>query len=211
MNASEALLTYWRGLYFCLVKGAHYSALRATLPSLEPAAGLQIYWLALHVRLWSKPHYRSGTFANDARKNLRNVALPGTGVPLSLLFYVWPLCVLFLWLGVPLAALAAAIIGRVHRGAALGAAFSEALLTPRDWFSYWRLNCVLASYHALKTSDAGYALEDKLTFMQACEAEGCAARRAPVCCGSLNAGVRGRVPANVPVSSCRAESLIDCH
>ena len=74
----------------------------------------------------------------------------------------------------PLAALAAAVIARHHRGEAFGPAFASALLQPRDWFSYWRLNCVLASYHALKTSDGGYALEDKLTFLQACAREGVA-------------------------------------
>jgi hypothetical protein len=172
MLASAALSAYWRGLYLCLLKGARYQNLRTALPELEPAACLQIYWLALHVRLWGEPHYRSGTFANDARKNLRNVAIPGTGIPLSLLFYVQPICFLFMWLGVPLVALGAAIVGFVYRGAPLGASFAEALLTPRDWFSYWRLNCVLASYHARKTANPGYALEDKLTFLEAAEREG---------------------------------------
>ena len=172
MDASAALLAYWHGLYLCLLKGARYQNLRSALPKLEPAACLQIYWLALHVRLWGEPHYRSGTFANDARKNLRNVAIPGTGIPLSLLFYVQPICFLFMWLGVPLVALGAAIIGFVYRGAPLSTSFAEALLTPRDWFSYWRLNCVLASYHARKTANPGYALEDKLTFLEAAEREG---------------------------------------
>ena len=96
---------YWHGLYACLVQGATFQELRVE----PPLARLQIYWLALHVRLWSVPHYRSGTFANDARKNLRNVALPGTGVPLSLLFYVRPVALLFLWIGVPLVAAGAAV------------------------------------------------------------------------------------------------------
>ena len=140
-----ALLIYWRGMYLCLIKRVTYAQLKADLPSLEPMARLQIYWLALHVRLWKLPHYRSGIFSNDARKNLRNVALPGTGIPLSLLFYFTSVAYAFLWLGVPLTALAAALIARVHCGQSFGRAFAEALLTPRDWFSYWRLNCALAS------------------------------------------------------------------
>ena len=142
----------------------------------------------VHRRLWNAPHYRSGTWAEDCRKNLRNVALPGTGIALSYVCAYYVVAVAFLWLGVPLAALAAAIV-RVDgqrtvpppRGAprvSLGRAFVEALLAcghgGHTWFSFWRLNTALASYHALTTADNGYALEDKLTFLQACEREGIA-------------------------------------
>lgn len=41
-------------------------------------------------------------------------------------------------------------------------AYVEQLLCPQDWFSFWRLNCRLASYHALVTSSKGYAQEDKV-------------------------------------------------
>ena len=80
-----ALCDWWHGLVLCLHLGRPYAALTAAHPKLPAEARLQIYSLCLHLRLWSSPHYRSGTFANDMRKNLRNVALPGTGVPLSLL------------------------------------------------------------------------------------------------------------------------------
>ena len=169
-----ALLAYWFGLYLCLLRGKSYQDLRAAQPGLAPGERLQIYWLCLHLRLWNSPHYRSGTWSADLVKNLRNVALPGTGVPLSLLCHSKLIATAFVWFGVPLAALAAAVIARHHRGEAFGPAFASALLQPRDWFSYWRLNCVIASYHALKTSDGGYALEDKLTFLQACAREGVA-------------------------------------
>ena len=187
-SAMYALLSYWYGLVLCLHLGRPYASLSASLPALPPEARLQIYSLCLHLRLWSLPHYRSGTFANDMRKNLRNVALPGTGLALSYLCTNYLVAVLFLWIGVPLAAFAAAIV-RVRGEAVvppprglprvgLFDAFAEALLAcgngGRAWFHYWRLNCALASYHALKTSDDGYALEDKLTFLQACEREGVA-------------------------------------
>ena len=183
-----ALHAYWHGLVLCLHRGQPYAALAVACPALPAEARLQIYSLCLHLRLWALPHYRSGTFSNDMRKNLRNVALPGTGFPLSLLCTNYLLAVVFLWIGVPLAALAAALV-RV-RGeakappldgaprASFGTAFSEALLAcgtgGRAWFHYWRLNCALASYHAHKTNDEGYELEDKLTFLQACEREGVA-------------------------------------
>ena len=104
-----ALVSYYHGLCLCLHLAKPYSALAAAYPSLPTEARLTIYPLCLHVRLWSLPHYRSGTFANDMRKNLRNVALPGTGVPLSVLCFHYAIAVAFLWVGVPLAALAAAV------------------------------------------------------------------------------------------------------
>lgn len=178
----SALRDYWRGLYVCLVLGRPYEALRSALPSLAPAARLQIYSLCLHLRLWHSPHYRSGTLRQDLRKNLRNVALPGSGLPLSALCVARPVAWLFAWLGVPLVAAFAAYLRTRPRARASGAArpgfgraFGEALLQPGDWFSYWRLNCVLASYHALRTADPGYELEDKLAFLAACEDEGVAA------------------------------------
>ena len=36
-------------------------------------------------------------------------------------------------------------------------------------FSFWRLNCRLASYHALITGEAGYECEDKWKFLTRCE------------------------------------------
>jgi len=179
-SAFEALYAYWFGLLTCLHLGKPYAVLAANFPHLPTEARLQIYSLCLHLRLWSRPHYRSGTFANDMRKNLRNVALPGTGLPLSLLCRHYFVAVAFLWVGVPLAALAAALlrVRESQRAVSLSRAFAEALLASGDggraWFHYWRLNCALASYHALETADDGYALEDKLTFLQACEREGVA-------------------------------------
>ena len=42
------------------------------------------------------------------------------------------------------------------------------LLFPDDWFSYWRLNCAIASYYWLVTKEKGYDLENKWTFLQQC-------------------------------------------
>jgi len=44
--------------------------------------------------------------------------------------------------------------------------YKEFLLQPRDWFSFWRLNCRLATFHSNTTGDGGYKFEDKLSFLQ---------------------------------------------
>lgn len=48
-------------------------------------------------------------------------------------------------------------------------AYIEQLLCPQDWFSFWRLNCRLASYHALVTGSQGYRQEDKVNHCVLCE------------------------------------------
>jgi len=55
-------------------------------------------------------------------------------------------------------------------GVAFGVAFGSQLLEPEDWFALWRLNCVLASYHAQIAGGDGYEMEDKLLFLERCEA-----------------------------------------
>ena len=42
------------------------------------------------------------------------------------------------------------------------------MFSPDDWFSYWRLNCVLASYYWLVSREEGYDLENKWIFLQKC-------------------------------------------
>jgi hypothetical protein len=40
--------------------------------------------LASNFYLYNKPHYRKGSYRDDLIDNLRNVAIPGTGIPLSI-------------------------------------------------------------------------------------------------------------------------------
>lgn len=145
--------------------------------SYERQARLQLFSLALVFTLWDRPHYRNGTFQDDMKKNLRNVAIPGTGVPLSLLCYSKLQGYAFLAVGYPVVALVAAL----HRGGRsyekVGAAFREQLLTPQDWFSFWRLNCRLATYHSSVMGSneavaASYSLEDKWKFLLSAEKHG---------------------------------------
>lgn len=43
--------------------------------------------------------------------------------------------------------------------------YQDYLLHPTDWFSFWRLNCRLISYHSLVTQSPDYRQEDKWTFL----------------------------------------------
>lgn len=152
-------------------------------PALRRRARLQAFaQAALALRLWHRPHYRAASFCADARANLRNVALPGTGLPLSAFCASRALAALFVTHGLPLACLLEALRRRLLAvlwgnglggfGSLLAADFRQFLLLPDDWCTLWRLNCNLASWHALLTEDVGYALEDKLAFLQAAEAAG---------------------------------------
>ena len=131
----------------------------------SPRAALHIYQLALAVRLWSQPHYRRARSGRTCARTcatwrFRHGRRALGAQPLArrrrrLLLFAYPL----------IAAVAAVV--RVRHGDApdgWAAAFAEQLLEPDDWFFKWRLNCVLASYHALVTNEPGYAMEDKLTF-----------------------------------------------
>ena len=86
-----------------------FSVRRGKFEGSDPFAGyadgkrmkVHVFSLALAVRLWSAPHYRKASYAGDLRDNFRNVAVPGTGVPLSVLTYSRAAAVAFLFLGYP--------------------------------------------------------------------------------------------------------------
>ncbi len=170
-RALSDLAAFYGALYYYVVRGGAYPA-----PYFDDSvqAQCQIYSLALVYQMWAQPHYRSGDFREDMAKNLRNVAIPGTGIPLSVLCYFKPFAVLFLITGYPLAALVAAL--NMHRGAVakVGRAFSQQLLCPEDWFAFWQLNCRLATHHAFVTAETEYGMEDKLEFLECAERNGIA-------------------------------------
>lgn len=131
----------------------------------SPHAKAQVYSLVMVLWMWNRPHYRAGTYQDDMRTNLRNVAIPGTGVPLSFLVCSKVLAFFFLLIGYPIVCMIAGIRkGGFDLGEATKA-YSEQLLCPQDWFSFWRLNCVVASYHAVVNQPKGFAMEDKWTFL----------------------------------------------
>jgi len=130
-------------------------------------AHIHLYSLALIFYLWDKPHYRKDSYQQDKCDNLRNVAVPGTGVPLSL-FTQNKLSALFLLLVIyPIISLVAALHLCMTSKVDVAEEYATRLLAPTDWFSYWRLNCRVAAMHALLYGvPPGYAMENKWTFLQ---------------------------------------------
>ena len=181
LSALADTLAYWRAFAFYLRGGKFEGS--------DPFAGyadgkrmkVHVFSLALAVRLWSAPHYRKASYAGDLRDNFRNVAVPGTGVPLSVLTYSRAAAVVFLAVGYPALCLVA---GLAHAYRAAGraldvagglVAYREQLLAPRDWFSLWRINSRLAAWHSLATREPGaaapaagwhdYDMENKWAFL----------------------------------------------
>ena len=171
-SSKQAAITtwsYWRGLAFYLNDGAYNAS-----PVFKDDARRRayLYSLSLIIYLWDKPHYRSGTFQQDTAKNLRNVALPGTGIPLSWFAVNKAVMAALLFVGLPLVALVYAVVLTSKRSlSTIAAKYGQLLLEPEEWFFYWRLNCRLASYHALLTSAKGYAMEDKWSFLLEAETQ----------------------------------------
>lgn len=130
---------------------------------------IHIYSLALVFHLWHKPHYRNGTFQQDMAKNLRNVAVPGTGLALSAFSSSKVAYAFFLVCLYPLVSLVGALDARRKTGAEVASTFEKNLLCPDDWFSLWRLNCRMATFHSSRTQNKGYKMEDKWTFLTAAE------------------------------------------
>jgi hypothetical protein len=163
------LLWYWRGKSFTSCPYLREDENRQ--------ARVQLCSLALNIFLWDKIHYRHPSFAHDLRANLRNVAVPGTGLPLS--FFCWTKLLGYLMLVLInpilcfLGAVNVALKESAKKGGegitfmnALARAYRQHLLFPDDWFSYWRLNCSLASWYWFVTRESGYDLENKWIFLQ---------------------------------------------
>jgi len=170
----KTLVIYWRSMAFFLC-GGRFNESPDWFRQLPKHAQVHLYSLSLIFEIWGKDHYRSGTFQQDMLKNLRNVAIPRTGIPLSFFCFSKASAMAFVLLAYPIIALIAAIHAAIdkhdlsleEKAAFASEAFQEQLLTPRDWFSLWRLNCRLASYHSEKTKAKGYQMEDKWTFPSA--------------------------------------------
>ena len=175
---------WWRGLAHYWIHAGKYNDFPFFTGKSESDVESRVYIrsIALAMSLWSLPHYRNGSFREDMEKNLRNVAIPGTGVPLSMFcrsklkFYFGVLVF------APMACLfAAAFVPDAVRdeseetkskAAWISSRYEQLLLHPKDWFTLWRINCVLASYHAHATKSIDYRVEDKWTFLEMAEKKG---------------------------------------
>lgn len=174
LAALLATLSYYRALYQHIALKKPYNT--STVFDDDKWAKVQVYSLSLIFDLWHKPHYRSRHFQQDMLDNLRNVAVPGTGIPLSYLCRSYLLCLFAVLFLNPLVCLLGAI-NKARRTCNCFAHphifvteicyyYTHHLLHPDDWFSLWRLNCRLASVYSCVTHSEGYRFEDKWTFLK---------------------------------------------
>ncbi len=167
IGAITSTFSYWLCLQEYIVGGKGYS--QSSYFKDDVTAKVQVYSLSLIFFLWSHPHYRSRDFQQDMIDNLRNVAIPGTGIPLSLFCYNYYVCLFFVLFIIPFICFCGAINKKrngLNPEKSVFDIYEDHLLHPTDWFSFWRLNCRLASLHSLVTKSKGYHLEDKWTFLQ---------------------------------------------
>ena len=178
--------TFYRGFFhYWFGEGRHSPYLlgeASTFAPLRPAATdtdenklfkqharIHLYSLASNFYLYLKPHYRKGSYRSDLIDNLRNVAVPGTGVPLSIFARSRWLGLGFLMTAYP----AISFVASIHqwlktRGkSSISDEYATRLLAPDDWFSYWRLNCNIVGLHALLNDmPPDYEMENKWTFLE---------------------------------------------
>lgn len=132
-----------------------------------------VYSIALLNTLWDEPHYRHPSFYVDLVKNLRNVAIPGTGLPLSIVSYSRLILFPFLVFVYPwLCAIGAFLELNKEYSHQTGSTperflrtFEQVLVNPQNWFAFWRVNCHVVSLHSLKTQSDGYIMENKWDFL----------------------------------------------
>eukprot|EP00471_Norrisiella_sphaerica_P008813 CAMPEP_0184497888 /NCGR_PEP_ID=MMETSP0113_2-20130426/37661_1 /TAXON_ID=91329 /ORGANISM="Norrisiella sphaerica, Strain BC52" /LENGTH=444 /DNA_ID=CAMNT_0026885181 /DNA_START=1 /DNA_END=1335 /DNA_ORIENTATION=- len=159
-------ILYYRALWYFTSANAKYHECPFLKGNKCIRARVHIASLASVFYLWDKQHYRHSTFQMDMQMNLRNLAIPGTGVPLSLFTRNYIATILFIVIANPIICLFGALRG-ANDQPSISQRFASLLLQPEDWFSLWRLNCGLAAMHYHRTRDVGYQLEDKWKFLQA--------------------------------------------
>lgn len=138
-------------------------------------ARIHLFSLASNFYLYSKPHYRKPTYRADLCDNLCNVAIPGTGLPLSWVAASRWVALPFLLVGYPAVSWIASLhqFVRTRGGSSISEEYAKRLLAPDDWFSYWRLNCVAVGMHSLlHKMPQDYDVENKWTFLEEGEKRG---------------------------------------
>lgn len=133
-------------------------------------ARVHLFGLTANLYLYNRPHYRKPSYRRDLIDNLRNVAVPGTGLPLSSIAWSRWIAVPYLVLAVPCLALVSSYhyYWKTKGTASISLEYQTRLLNPDDWFSYWRLNCIVVGLHAFLYPEyaAEYEAENKWEFLQ---------------------------------------------
>ncbi|KAL3816483.1 hypothetical protein ACHAXA_005839 [Cyclostephanos tholiformis] len=131
-------------------------------------ARVHLFTLASEFYLYPRPHYRKSTHGVDLIDNLSNVAVPGTGIPLSMLVRNRPSAFALVTCAYPVISMIASLhlwIKTMGKSS-VSDEYAIRLLAPDDWFSYWRLNSRIAAMHALLNDvPPGYDMENKWTFL----------------------------------------------
>uniref|UniRef100_A0A7S4MEK1 Alpha-L-glutamate ligase-related protein ATP-grasp domain-containing protein n=1 Tax=Odontella aurita TaxID=265563 RepID=A0A7S4MEK1_9STRA len=189
---AKTTLSFYGGFFHYLFGGGRKSPYllgdESTFPYFKPSADdsddvslfkrharIHLYTLASAFYLWNKPHYRKGSYRDDLRDNFRNVAVPGTGVPLSIFVRNKLLALGFTLTANPAICLVASFHQwfKTRFSSSISGEYAARLLAPDDWFSYWRLNCRVAGLHALLNDvPPGYDMENKWTFLVDGEKQG---------------------------------------
>jgi len=206
-NVAVLTVQYWMCLFQFVVLKKKYS--QCDLFEYDKHVKVHIYSLSLMFKLWSKKHYRSKNFQQDLLDNLKNVAIPGTGIPLSYFCYSKWTVYLFVFVLYPLICLCGSVYQSLlphlegteeedsipsalstpiggdsepssprmnvytHHSTRPNTSLGEKiyqnylynLLHSDDWFTLWRTNCHLVSYHSYVTKSSEYKMEDKWTFL----------------------------------------------
>jgi hypothetical protein len=186
-------LTYYSGLFHYWIgqgRNAPYTASGegSTFKKLRPvvtdstekllfkqAARIHLFSLASNFYLYKKPHYRKGTYRDDLVDNLRNVAVPGTGIPLSLAAWNRLGMLGFMTAVYPAVSLVSAMHNWFQSGfkESISQEYAVRLLAPDDWFNYWRLNCNVVGLHSLLNDmPIDYTMENKWAFLKEGAAKG---------------------------------------
>jgi hypothetical protein len=99
-------------------------------------ARIHLYSLASNFYLYHLPHYRKASYRDDLVDNLRNVAIPGTGIALSWVARNRWVAGAFLVVGYPAVSLVSALHRCLRSGFAASVAneYETRLLAPDDWF-----------------------------------------------------------------------------
>eukprot|EP00401_Gymnodinium_catenatum_P027258 CAMPEP_0117495406 /NCGR_PEP_ID=MMETSP0784-20121206/20114_1 /TAXON_ID=39447 /ORGANISM="" /LENGTH=471 /DNA_ID=CAMNT_0005290323 /DNA_START=54 /DNA_END=1470 /DNA_ORIENTATION=+ len=179
LSMATDLLTLQRAYFHFWVRGGSYAEYGTKPYGGSLHAAVHVFSLALELKLWSRPHYRKPSYQADIIDNYRNVAVPGTGIPLSLFARNRIVAAFYLVAVYPVLCFFASFhhAWKLSKNKSMpfparwAAAFREQLLEPQDWFSFWRINSRVAAWHSVVTSKEGtdyhdYEMENKWDFIK---------------------------------------------
>jgi len=140
-----------------------------------PGKAIWLHTIGLNFQLWSQPHYRAESLRKDLADNFSNIAFPGTGVPMSLVYRCKAFAIVYFFLCHPWVILVASLViarSTTHsKNRRFGVVFKEELLAPKHWFALWRINSTLVAAHHNVHADRPhvqkeYNYENKWDFLE---------------------------------------------